>query len=135
MDVEFFLYFLLYHILWYSKSMDMNNYVLDGTDLNSFVNNLRESLKGSYDAAQANIENQRKLDNAAIMSQANKAGTLFSNFPQRAKIQYQTGTYLPNLIKAQNTYQTGLNSLRNNTIDLVNQIKSVQEAIADLNEI
>lgn len=115
--------------------MDMNNYVLDGTDLNSFVNNLRESLKGSYDAATANIANQQKLDETAIMSQANKAGTLFSNFGQRAKTQYQANTYLPNLVKAQTSYQTGLNSLRSNTINLANQIKSVQEAIADLNEI
>lgn len=114
--------------------MDMNNYVLDGTDINSFVNNLRESLKGSYDAATANIENQRKLDYGTIMSQANKAGSLFSNFPQRAKYQYQVGTYLPNLAKAQTTYQTGLNSLRSNTVDLVNQIKATQEAIADLNK-
>lgn len=113
--------------------MDLSNYVLDGTNVNQFVDNLRESLKGSYDAATKNIENQRNLDEQAIMSQANKGGVLFSNFPEREKIKYQTGTYLPNLASAQTTYQTGLQKIQSSTIDLANQIRSVEEAIADLN--
>lgn len=114
--------------------MNLNEVTIDGTNTDAFVNNLRESLKSSYDAANAAIENQRQLDYAAIMSGANKRGSLFSNFPERAKYQYQTGTYLPNLAKAYTTYSTGLQSLRANTVDLVNQIRSTQEAIADLNK-
>lgn len=114
--------------------MDLSNYVLDNTNPNQFVENLRQSLQGSYDAAQQNIENQKTLDEQTIMSQANKRGTLFSNFPEREKIKYQTNTYLPNSTNAYTTYSTGIQNLQNNTVDLVNQIKSVQDAIAELNK-
>lgn len=113
--------------------MNLNDYALDGTDLNSWVNNYRQSLQDSYDAAQKNIENTRRTDNSIIMNNANIAGTMYSNFPQRDKYKYQTSNYLPNLTNAYNTYSTGIQKLRASNADLVNQIKAVQESLADLN--
>lgn len=98
-----------------------------------FVQAYRDSLKNDYDA-QVNLLNQQR-ENAQdqIMSEANRAGMAYSNFPARTKMQYDVGTYQPALVKARNTYQTGLDSLRNQGVNLANQIKSYQEGIADYN--
>lgn len=101
-------------------------------DINQFIRNYRESLQAQRDSAFKQLEQQRRNDYATIMSGANKAGMLYSNFPERSKIQYQTQTYVPSYTKIQSSYQTGLNSLRNNAIDLWNQIKAYREATEDL---
>ena len=103
-------------------------------DANTFLKSYRNSLENAYDTSVANINNTNKLQNQQIMSAANARGVMYSNLPQRQKIQYQTETYLPNLAKAQNTYQTGLDTLRNNELNYLNKIKSLDEAIADLNK-
>ena len=80
-----------------------------------------------------NLDNTRRNDYASIMSNANTAGALYSNFPQRDKIKYDTQTYQPNQIKIQQSYQTGLDKLRSNIISTANQLKTINEAIAELN--
>lgn len=100
---------------------------------NEFVKNYRQSLQESYDAGVANLENQRKLDQSAIMNQANKAGVMFSNIPQRMKIQYDTNTYMPNFISNRQSYQTGLDKLRENGINAANQVAYYQQMIDHYN--
>lgn len=108
---------------------------LDGvSDVDTFIQNYRNSLQEQYDAAVANIENQKRLDEASIMSRANTAGSMYSNFPAREKMKYQTSTYMPALVSARNTYQTGLDKLRSNAVDVSNNIKTIEQAIADLNQ-
>lgn len=107
---------------------------LQGNDINQFVQNYRNALQSQYDASIANLNQQRKNDFATIMSGANKAGMLYSNFGQRDKTKYDTSTYYPSLIKTRQSYQTALQKLRDNAINLYNQNKTIQEAINDLNE-
>lgn len=107
---------------------------LQGNDINQFIKNYRDSLQAQYDAGVNDLGQQRRNDFATIMSGANKAGMLYSNFPQRSKIQYDTQTFYPSAIKARQSYQTALDKLRENAINLYNQNKSIAEAIADLNE-
>lgn len=104
-------------------------------NVDPFIQNYHDSLQRQRDLAQQNLQNQRSLDFANIMSSANEAGMMYSNFPQRAKIQYDTSTYTPSTVKVQQTYQTGLQKLRENVINTANQLKSVNEAIAELNEV
>lgn len=105
-----------------------------GENVNTFIENYRNALKSQYDASQAALNQQRRNDFATIMSGANKAGMMYSNFPQRSKIQYDTGTYYPAQIKAYQSYQSALDKLRQNALSLYNQNKTIEEAIADLNE-
>ena len=107
---------------------------LQGQDVNQFIKNYRDSLQAQYDAGVNDLGQQRRNDFASIMAGANKAGMLYSNFPQREKIKYDTGTFYPALIKARQSYQSGLDKLRANAVNLYNQNKSISEAIADLNE-
>lgn len=100
---------------------------------NDFLKNLREALQQSYDAGLKSLENQRTLDQSAIMNRANKAGVMFSNIPQRMKIQYDTNTYMPNQVKLNQTYQTGLDSLRNAGVDAANQVAYYQQMIDHYN--
>lgn len=102
---------------------------------NEFVNNLRTALQQSYDMGMANLENQRFLDQSAIMNKANKAGVVFSNIPQRMKIQYDTGTYMPNQVKLRQTYQSGLDSLRNAGVNAANQVAYYQQMIDHYNSL
>lgn len=102
-------------------------------EVDPFINAYRESLDRQKDLAMQNLENQRRNDYASIMSNANVAGAMYSNFPQRSKIQYDTQTFMPNQIKTQQTYQTGLQKLRENIISTSNQLKSINDAIAELN--
>lgn len=106
---------------------------LDPND--EFIKNYRESLKTAYDAGVKQLENQRSLDRSAIVNKANKAGVLFSNIPQRMQIQYDTQSYMPALANLQNSYQTGLNSIRNNSINAINQIKYYQDMINHYNSL
>lgn len=102
---------------------------------NEFVNNLRQALQQSYDAGIANLENQRFLDQSAIMNKANKAGVMFSNIPERMKIQYDTQTYMPTQTKLRQSYQTGLQSLRENATNAANQVKYYQQMIDHYNSL
>ena len=108
---------------------------LQGNDINQFIENYRKALGAQYDAGAAALGQQRTNDFATIMAGANKAGMLYSNFPQRDKIKYDTSTFYPAVIKARQSYQSGLDKLRANAINHYNQNKSINEAIADLNEI
>lgn len=113
-------------------AITLNN--LDGTaNVNDFVNNYRNALQTQYDTSVANIENQKTLDEASIMSNANTRGSMYSNFPQRDKMKYQTTTYLPSLVSARNTYQSGIDSLRAKAAELANNTTTLEQAIADLN--
>lgn len=103
--------------------------------VNDFYKNYRENLSRQYELAKQNLEQQRKNAQTSIMSGANKAGMLYSNFPERAKIQYDVGTYQPAYIKLQNTYQTGLSTLRNNILKYQNSIRDIQDSIAHLNSL
>lgn len=102
--------------------------------IDPFINQYRDSLEQQRDLSQQYVDNQRRNDFAGIMAGANTAGMMYSNFPEKSKIQYNTSTYQPNVIKIQDTYRTGLDKLRSNTINLYNQLKSVNEAISDLNK-
>ena len=107
--------------------MDSKDYV------DPYIQAYRDSLQEQYDATKANIDQQRSNDFATIMAQANTKGMMFSNFPERSKIQYDTETYTPALVNARQTYQTGLDKLRSTGVNLANQIKSIEEKISDLN--
>lgn len=108
--------------------------MIDDT-VDPFINAYRDSLERQRDLSLQNLNNQRTLDQRSIMAGANKAGMMYSNFPQRDKIKYDTQTYMPGQIKIQQGYQTGLQKLRENIINTSNQLKSINEAIADLNAI
>ena len=107
-------------------------YDYQGNNINDFITNYRNALKAQRDAANKQLQQQRRNYYTSLMGAANRRGMLYSNLPARDKIRYDTETYTPALVKVQNSYQTGLNSLRNNAIDLWNQIKSYDEAIRDL---
>ena len=103
-------------------------------EIKSFIDSYRESLDQQRDLGMQNLENNRRNQFQTIMAGANKAGMLYSNFPERARIQYDTGTYLPSVAKLQTTYQTGLDKLRSNSVNLVNQLANINDAIKDLND-
>lgn len=98
-----------------------------------FYQNYRESLSRQYESALQNLEQQRRNAQTSIMSGANKAGMMYSNFPERSKIQYDMNTYTPTQTKLHTTYQTGLDTLRKNILNYQNSIKDIQDAINTLN--
>lgn len=102
-------------------------------EIKDFYQNYRDSLDRQYQTAVQSLDQQRKNAQTSIMGGANKAGMLYSNFPTRAKIQYDQDTYQPAQIKLHNTYQTGLDSLRNNILKYQNSIAEIQDSIAHLN--
>lgn len=101
--------------------------------LDPFIIAYRDSLQQQRDLANQQLEAQRRNDFTSIMSGANKVGMMYSNFPAREKIKYDTQTYQPNLIKVQQSYQTGLDKLRANTVKMANQLNSINRAIEELN--
>lgn len=105
----------------------------DENTIRSFYQNYRDSLDRQYQANLQSLAQQRKNAQTSIMSGANKAGMMYSNFVPREKIRYDMGTYQPAQIKLQNTYQTGLTALRNNILKYQNSIADIQEAINHLN--
>ena len=108
---------------------------LDGTsNIDDYLKAYRASLVDQYNAAVANLDTQKQSDQASIMSKANAAGMLYSNFPQRERTKYIAGTYTPARAKLRSTYQTGLDKLRSNTVDIVNNISTIEQAIADLGD-
>ena len=106
---------------------------LQGNNVNDFVKAYRDALRSDYTATINQIEQQRRNDEASIMSNANRSGMMYSNFPERDKMKYEAETYLPNRQKAFTTYQTGLDKLRANAVNAYNNIKSIEDAIANLN--
>ena len=108
---------------------------LQGNDVNQFIREYRDSMKNNYADNVAQIQQQKHNDYASIMSQANKAGMMYSNFPERSKMQYESSTYLPNLNSAYKTYQTGLDKLRSSALGTYNSIKETQDEINHLNSL
>ena len=107
----------------------------NGTDVNNeFIKQYRDALRNQYDASVSALKQQNRNNQASIMSAANEKGMMYSNFPQRSKIQAETD-YLKNMSKLHSTYQTGLDKLRGNAVNAYNQIKAYEEAIADLDEL
>lgn len=104
-------------------------------EINSFISAYRDTLDRQRDLGMQNLENNRRNQFQNIMGAANKVGMLYSNFPERAKIQYDTGTYMPARVKTQTTYQTGLDKLRSNTTNYINQLADINDAIAHLNSL
>lgn len=107
--------------------------MLPQEQLTDFIKNYRESLSRQNASAMQNLAQQRINDQRSIMSNANRMGMLYSNFPARDKLIYDQQTYLPNMVKLQQSYQTGLDKLRSNIVNYQNSIKDIQDAIADLN--
>ena len=107
--------------------------MLPEDQVKDFYQKYRESLGRQYESALQNLDQQRRNAQTSIMSGANKAGMMYSNFPERSKIQYDVGTYMPTQVKLQSTYQTGLDTLRKNILNYQNSIKDIQDAIKTLN--
>lgn len=103
------------------------------TQLNDFVKNYRDALARQYQSSVQSLNQQRLNDQRSIMSNANARGMMYSNFPTRDKIIYDQQTFLPNYTKLYQSYSTGLDKLRQNVVNYQNSIKSIQDAIADLN--
>lgn len=109
-----------------------NFYDYQGNNVNEFVRNYREALGAQRDSAYKALNQQRRNAQTSIMSNANVAGALYSNFPERSKIQYDTQKFYPAMVNVQSSYQSSLDKLRSNVLNLYNQIKAYDEAIADL---
>ena len=105
----------------------------DEDTIKGFYQNYRDSLDRQYQSAMQALDQQRKNAQTSIMSGANKIGMLYSNFPTRAKIQYDQNTYQPALVKLNTSYRTGLDTLRNNILKYQNSIADIQDSIAHLN--
>ena len=105
----------------------------DTNQIKDFYQNYRDSLDRQYQTALQSLNQQRKNAQTSIMSGANKAGMLYSNFPARDKIKYDQETYQPAQIKLQTSYQTGLDTLRQNILKYQNSIAEIQDSIAHLN--
>lgn len=98
-----------------------------------FMQKYRDAMARNRDAGIVQLNQQRENDQSNIMSEANRSGMMYSIFPTRSKIQYDTSTYNPNLIKIQSAYQTGRDTLRNKGVELANFLKQSQETINDYN--
>lgn len=101
--------------------------------IDEFYKKYRDQMKRAYDVNRNLLDEQRLQQQQSIMGQANRQGMLYSNFPARAKIQYDVQNYNPAVSNLYSAYQTGLDSLRNKGVQLANQIKQYQEGINDFN--
>lgn len=108
---------------------------LQGQDLNDFIKNYRDALKAQNEADAKALNTARENAQTSIMSNANRAGLMYSNFPEINKIKYDTQTFYPALIKAQQSYQTSLDKVRQSALNMFNTNKSIQEAINELNSL
>ena len=106
---------------------------MDDSEIQKFYQNYRETLSKQNQAALNNLIQQRKNAQASIMSGLNKGGMMYSNFGQREKLKYDMNTYTPAVTNAQQSYQSGLDTLRANILKYQNSIKDIQDAIATLN--
>jgi hypothetical protein len=109
--------------------------MLSNDELDEFYKNYRENLSRQKETDLQNLNQQRLNTQSTIMSGANKSGMLYSNFPERSKIQYEAQTYQPAQAKIYSSYQTGLDTLRNNILKNFNSIKDIQDQIAHLNSL
>lgn len=100
----------------------------------SFIDEYRNALGRQRDLAMQNLDNARRNQFQNIMGAANTAGMMYSNFPERAKYQYDASTYMPARNQIQSSYQTGLDKLRANTLNALNTIASYNDEIASLNK-
>lgn len=107
--------------------------MLPETQVADFVKNYREALGRQYETAVQSLNQQRLNNQRTLMSNANRMGALYSNFPARDKLIYDQQTYLPNYTKLRQTYQSGLDKLRGNILNYENSIRSIQDAIDELN--
>lgn len=117
-----------------SSTPSSSNTMINST-VDPFILQYRDAIERQRDLSNQYVDNQRRNDFASIMAGANTSGMMYSNFPERSKIQYNTSTYQPSIVKVQDTYRTGLDKLRSNTINLKNQLASINEAIANLNSV
>ncbi len=92
------------------------------------------ALELQRDAELQAAENNRRNAYTNILANANTGGMMYSNFPERSKIQYDTNVYQPARIKAQSTYQTGIDQLRNKVVDTLYSIADLRDATAALNK-
>ena len=97
-------------------------------EINSFYEKYRDYIDSQRDTSFQAIDNARRNAYQNIMSSANTAGMMYSNFPERAKYQYDTNYYDPARTKVQNSYQTGLSSLFNNMTSTINGIRDLEDA-------
>lgn len=111
-----------------------NWYDYQGNNINNFIKAYRESLEAQRDANLKKLQQQRKAYHTSLMGAANRRGMMYSNFPQRDKINYDANSYAPAVAANQTSYQTGLDTLRNNAVSLWNKIKAYDESISDLNK-
>lgn len=106
---------------------------LQGNNVNEFVTNYRKSLEEQRDAGEKQLDQQRKNAFTGLMTTANRKGLMYSNFPARQKINYDTQTYYPAIQKNQTTYQTALDTLRSNALKYYNNIEELKRSINELN--
>lgn len=104
-------------------------------EIKSFYQNYRDSLDRQYQSGLQSLDQQRRNAQDSIMSSANKAGMLYSNFPARSKIQYDQSSYQPTLQKLNTNYRTGLDTLRQNILKYQNNIADIQDSINHLNSL
>lgn len=107
---------------------------MNDEQIQSFYDKYRDYLANQRDQAFANIKNSRRNAFQDIMSSANSAGMMYSNFPERSKYQYDTSTYYPAINSVQSSYQTGIDRLRSNMINKFNTIADLNDDIASLNK-
>lgn len=100
----------------------------------NFVNAYRNALDSQKDLTFQNLEQSRRNTFQNMMGAANSYGMMYSNFPERAKYQYDVNTYMPARTKTQATYQTGLDTLRNNVTSYLNKLADYDAEIASLNK-
>lgn len=103
-------------------------------EINSFYEKYRDYLDSQRDTSFQAIDNARRNAYQNIMSSANTAGMMYSNFPERAKYQYDTNYYDPARAKVQNSYQTGLSGLFNNMTGIINGIRDLEDAAKAAND-
>lgn len=116
--------------------MDTSNMTtLHNTNVDPFIQSYREALAAQQQASLDSINQERQNQQESIMANANSRGLLYSNFPARTKIQYDTNTYYPALQQVNQTYRTGLDTLRDNITSNYNTIANLKQQIAHLNSL
>lgn len=114
---------------------ETNNFVEAYRDLLQTQGELgANDLSRQRDFALQTLEQERRNQFQNIMGAANAAGMMYSNFPERAKYQYDTGTYNPAAAQVQTSYKTGLDRLRANTLNALNTLAEYSDEIASLNK-
>ena len=104
------------------------------SSISDFANKYRDYLEGQRNMAVQNLDNARNNAFQNIMANSNTAGMMYSNFPERSKYQYNTATYLPARTKIEDTYNTGLDALKNNVVKMANSLAEYNDEIASLNK-